>query len=172
MLVKGMYAAQPDLTACSQQQVLQRLLLADRYGVPKILAAAMAAFEGVAQEDLQWGTLHALYALPPGCIELDACKAVFKAAAAKLQQELGDLELVWGSQDKEEQLLALPHSALLQLLTDPLTRVASEDTVFHTIERWHKHQQRQQQQPDSSSTRELLKAVRMMVRCFAWLCCL
>jgi hypothetical protein len=93
LLVQGMYAAQPDVNACSQEQLLQLLLLADRYGVPKVLAAVLASFAGIAPADLEWQTVQALYALPPGCADLDACKSVFAVAGDKLQQELGDLEL-------------------------------------------------------------------------------
>jgi hypothetical protein len=46
LLLKCMYAAQPDVRSCSQEQLLQLLLLADRYGVPKVLAAVTAGFAG------------------------------------------------------------------------------------------------------------------------------
>jgi hypothetical protein len=125
-----MYAAQPDVTSCSQEQLLKLLLLADRYGVPKVLAAVTAAFASITPADLQWSTLLALYALPPGCADLDACKDVFAVAGDKLQQELGDLELTWADEAKQQLLLALPQPALLQLLRDDRTRVTSKNTVF------------------------------------------
>uniref|UniRef100_A0A383WDK7 BTB domain-containing protein n=1 Tax=Tetradesmus obliquus TaxID=3088 RepID=A0A383WDK7_TETOB len=140
LLVRCMYAAQPDFSSCSQEQLLNLLLLADSYGVPKVLAAAAAAFASVAPADLQWQALHALYALPSGCAELDACKPLFAAAGQKLQHELGDLEL-----------------------QDAHTRVASENTVFYTIDRWCRQQQKQQQQQTlkTTATHELLKLVQM-----------
>jgi hypothetical protein len=131
-----MYAAQPDLSACSQEQLLQQLLLADRYGVPKVLAAAAAAFSSINTAYLQWDVVLALYALPPGCTELSFCQPLVAAAEQKLQQELGDRELVWADDRKAHVLLSLPQPVLLQLLKDPSTRVASENTVFYTIERW------------------------------------
>jgi hypothetical protein len=138
-----MYAAQPDISSCSQEQLLQLLLLADRYGVPKVAAAVTAAFASIPPADLQWNTLLALYALPPGCAELDACKSVFVTAGDKLQQELGDLELTWADAGKQQLLLDLPQLALLQLLRDDRTRVTSENTVFYTIQRWWVGQQQQ-----------------------------
>jgi hypothetical protein len=157
-----MYAAQPDLSACSQEQLLQLLLLADSYGVPKVLAAAMSAFGSIPQEDLQWETVHALYALPPGCADLDACKGMFAAAGDKLQHVLGDLELVWANADKQQLLLGLPQPALLQLLKDARTRVASENTVFYTIEQWWQVGARHAR----SRLLELLQQVRMGVSFF------
>ncbi|KAF6262845.1 hypothetical protein COO60DRAFT_1674169 [Scenedesmus sp. NREL 46B-D3] len=136
LLLRCMYAAQPDVSACSQQLLLQLLLLADRYGVPKVLAAAAAAFAGITAVELQWDTVQALYELPAGFADLDACKGLFAAAAQKLQQELGDLELAWADHQKSQLLLSLPQPVLLQLLQNPATRVASENTVFYTIERW------------------------------------
>jgi hypothetical protein len=54
---------------------------------------------------------------------------VHTAAADALQHALGDLELVF-AYDKKRQLLAdLPQAALLQLLRDERTRVASENTA-------------------------------------------
>jgi hypothetical protein len=53
-----------------------------------------------------------------------------------LRQELGDLEVVWGDQQQQQQLLGLPLSALLQVLKDSGTQVASEDTAVYTAARW------------------------------------
>jgi hypothetical protein len=166
LLVKGMYAAQPDFSSCSQEQLLQLLLLADRYGVPKVLQAVSSAFARISTSELQWQMLHAVYALPAGCADMDSCKGVYAAVGEKLQQELGDLELVWDdySDVKPELLLSLPQPALLQLLKDPRTRVASENTVFFTINQWLSGQTAEQQQ-DEGQLRQLLQHVRMTVRC-------
>jgi hypothetical protein len=169
LLVQNIYAAQPDISSCSQEQLLQLLLLADRYGVPKVLAAVTAAFASIPPADLQWSTLLALYALPPGCADLDACKSVFAVAGDKLQQELGDLELTWADAEKEQLLLSLPQPALLQLLQDDRTRVASENTVFYSIHRWWSQQQVQvavsgAAAPAEGDMRALLQLVRMQVR--------
>ncbi|WIA40918.1 hypothetical protein OEZ86_004578 [Tetradesmus obliquus] len=139
------------------------------YGVPKVIAAAAAAFDSIASADLQWETVQALYALPPGCAELDACKPLFEAAGEKLQDELGDLELAWADASKQQLLLGLPQPALLQLLQDDDTRVASENTVFFTISQWCRQQQQpaqqqQQQQQEAvamSAKHDLLQLVRM-----------
>uniref|UniRef100_A0A383W8I4 BACK domain-containing protein n=1 Tax=Tetradesmus obliquus TaxID=3088 RepID=A0A383W8I4_TETOB len=170
LLMQCMYAAQPDLSTCSQEQLLQLLLLADSYGVPKVIGAAAAAFDSIVSADLQWETVQARYALPPGCAELDACKPLFEAAGEKLQDELGDLELAWADASKQQLLLGLPQPALLQLLQDDNTCVASENTVFFTISQWCRQQQQpaqqqqQQQQQEAvamSAKHDLLKLVRM-----------
>jgi hypothetical protein len=135
LLVKGMYG-QPDVSSCSQEQLLQLLLLADRYGVPKMLAAVSAAFASIPTEYLQWETVHAIYALPPGCVDMDFCKGLFQATGNRLQHALGDLELIWADRSNSQQqlLTSLPLEALLQLLQDPRTRVASENTVFYSTQ--------------------------------------
>eukprot|EP00775_Hariotina_reticulata_P001600 gene1600-1940_t len=115
------------------QQLLQVLLLADRYEVTKLLAAVSTAVQSIPSAELQWDTAMAIYNLPPGCAELEACENLYTAAAAKVQQQLGDLELVWHDQEdalKRQQLLGLPHQALKQLLESPLTAVHSENTEF------------------------------------------
>jgi hypothetical protein len=71
---------------------------------------------------------------------------VYKAAAARVQQEFEDLEETWQQQHKQQMLLALPHGALLDLLKSDTLRVASENTVAYTIQAWAEYQQQQQQQ--------------------------
>lgn len=162
LLIQGMFAAQPDLTSCSQEQLLQQLLLADRYGVDKVLSAVTSANSSMPTEELQMETVNAVYSLPAGCADLDCCKGLFTAAGQKLQLELGDLELAFSTAQKYELLMALPHPALLQLLQHPATRVAGENTVFHTIHCWW------QQQPDDAVTdadlQQLMQLVRIQVR--------
>jgi hypothetical protein len=179
LLVQSMYAAQPDISSCSQEQQLQLLLLADRYGVPKVLAAVSASFAGIAAADFEWQTVMALYSLPPGCCDLDACKSLCAVAGDKLQQELGDLELTWEDAGKQQLLLGLPLQALLQLLRDDRTRVASENTVFYSIHRWWKRQQALVASsgapaPAEDDMRALLQLVRMQVRVKAYsaTCCI
>jgi hypothetical protein len=130
LLVRSMYAAQPDVSSCSQQQLLQLLLLADRYGVPKVLSAVSTAFASIPTVDLQWEAVHAMYALPPGSAKMDVCNSLFEATGEKLQQDLGDLELVWAdrSSSKQQLLKALSLGLPLQLLGDHRTRVACENT--------------------------------------------
>jgi hypothetical protein len=172
LLVRCMYAAQPDVTTCSQEQLLQLLLLADRYGVPKVLAAVTAVFASIDPTDLQWEFVLTVHSLPAGCAALDACKGLFAAAGDKLQQELGDLELARADAGKRQLLTELPQPALLQLLRDKRTRVASENTVFVVVGTWWQQQWRQQQLQDQDfegsqqqrMLRHLLGQVRMMVR--------
>jgi hypothetical protein len=126
LLLKAVYQSQPDLGTISQVQLLQLMALADRYGVSKVLIAAVATLQAVPQADLQWETVLGVYALPPGCT--DACKPLMPAMQQQLQQELGDLELVLSDSQKGRRLLALPHKVLLLLLQDNETKVASENT--------------------------------------------
>lgn len=62
-------------------------------------------------------------------------------AVDKLHDELGHLELVWADEQLTQQLLALPAAALKQLLQHDDTRVASENTVAYTVQRWYEAQQ-------------------------------
>jgi hypothetical protein len=72
--------------------------------------------------------------------QFEATRAAAQAWIDKAPQHLfGDLEAVWASANagaKRRDLLSLPHAALKELLADDRTRVASENTVVHTIERW------------------------------------
>jgi hypothetical protein len=52
-----MYQAQPTFTDdLSQQQMLQLLMLADRFEVPKVMAAVLSAFRSLPEQDLEWET--------------------------------------------------------------------------------------------------------------------
>eukprot|EP00878_Enallax_costatus_P030252 GHUV01032921.1.p1 GENE.GHUV01032921.1~~GHUV01032921.1.p1 ORF type:complete len:449 (+),score=143.81 GHUV01032921.1:362-1708(+) len=135
-LIKGMYQKQPDLSDLSQDQQLQLLLLADRFGVPKLQAAAATALKALSVDQLQWDTAIALLQLPDSCAQQEDCKQLCEPAVRKLLQQLGDLEQVWADEQLQQLLLALPHAALLRLLQHDDTRVASEATVVYTIEQW------------------------------------
>jgi hypothetical protein len=185
LLLRCMYSAQPEqhLSSASQSQLLQLLLLADRYQAPRVFSKVIAALQDISLKDIAWSTVAGIYAFPAGCAEMTAFKPVFEMAANKVQTELGDLELVWqmvnhsrsnithaagqpsscsstpqggcglqcnGSlslqeqqlqlqQQRQQQLLGLPLPALKQLLQDPRTKVASENTVWYTVDRWCKH---------------------------------
>jgi hypothetical protein len=135
-----------------------------RYEVPKILANVSNVLERIPVAELQWGTAMAAYNLPPGCAQLEACQCIFKVAAAKVQHELGDLELVWNdrSNKKQQLLLDLPHMALMQLLESPSTAVHSEATVFYTIQAWHNHQLQVKKRPvHKEQLQQLLKLIRI-----------
>jgi hypothetical protein len=121
-----MYQLQPDLKSLSQAQLLQLLVLADRYGVNKVLVAAVAVLQAVPQAELQWETVLGVYALPPGCA--DVCQPLLPALQRQLQLQLGDLELAMSDDQKRQQLRALPYKLMLQLLEDYATKVASENT--------------------------------------------
>jgi hypothetical protein len=177
-----MYSARPEqhLSSAGQSQLLQLLqllLLSDRYQVPRVFSKVVAALQATCLLELEWSTVAGIYAFPAGCAEMLAFKPVFELAADKLQEELGDLELVWhtvnscrsnfqsenlrsnnaaeaGSvpanislqeqyqqlqRERQRHLLQLPLPALKHLLQDPRTRVASENTVWYTVDRWCRH---------------------------------
>jgi hypothetical protein len=93
LLVQCIYQPQPQLGAISQAQLVQLLQLADKHDVARVVYAAGAALSSIPADALQWETAVAIYSLPPGCPELDAYKPVYKAAAARVQQEFEDLEV-------------------------------------------------------------------------------
>ena len=147
-LIKAMYEKQIDLSALSQQQQLQLLQLADAYSVHKVSFAACSSLSKLCIADLEWTTAAAVFSLPDSCSQLEPFKQLRAAALSKLQQELGDLDVVWSGKDgsleqqqdqKQQQqrmLLGLPFAALHQLLIDKRTKAYSEDTVFHTMCCW------------------------------------
>ncbi|KAF8060075.1 DEGP1 [Scenedesmus sp. PABB004] len=163
LLLQAAYAAQPasTLAGAEQERLLQLLVLADRYEVAKVTAAAGDALAAVPLKQLAWSTVAAVHALPPGCAELPVLRSIFKAVADKVQAELGDLELVWGEGEgspRQLALLYLPHGELKQLLADERTRVASENTVCYTIIKWA---ERQAGPLPAALAKELVALVRM-----------
>jgi hypothetical protein len=138
-LITAMYSSSPQLADLSDEQLLQLAALADCYGVTKVLTAAAAQLQKKDVQDIPLATAAAVFRLPEPCLQLGALSQLHKLAGDKLQQELGDLEVVWGDKDKQQLLLALPFGALLQLLRDDRTRVASEDTAVYTAQRWLVH---------------------------------
>eukprot|EP00775_Hariotina_reticulata_P013509 gene13509-13634_t len=97
LLVKCMYQQRADLAGIDQVKLIHLLLLADRYEVPAVQAAVSAAFCDMPLADWQWDTAMMVYALPAGCTEIDACKDLYVTASAKVQQQLGDLEMIWSA---------------------------------------------------------------------------
>lgn len=135
-LITAMYADQPDLSDLSIQQLVQLMLLADSYDVGKVLAAAARALGQLQPEQITLEVVSRVFALPESCLKLKCFEAARTKAAEQLQQQFGDLEEVWGDSSQAEQLLQLPFAAMLQLVQDGRTKVASEDTVMYTLERW------------------------------------
>ena len=142
-LIKAMYEKKPDLSALSQQQQLQLLQLADAYSVHKVSFAACSSLSSLSEEGIDMATAVAIFDLPGTCKQLKPYSSLKEAAAGYLQEQFGDLEIVWGGvgEEKEQlqqQLLGLSFSALYQLLSDERTKVASEDTIYYTVARWLK----------------------------------
>jgi acyl-CoA synthetase (NDP forming) len=136
LLLRCMYQQQPDLSTTEQATLLQLLVLADRYAVPAAVAAVGRAFKNCPAADLQWEAVCGAYSLPASCADNAAFADVYKAAADALQHTLGDLELVFADDKKQQLLLDLPQAALLQLLRDERTRVSSENTAAHAVLEW------------------------------------
>jgi hypothetical protein len=151
-LITAMYSSSPDLSNLEAPQLMQLVALAECYGVGKVVTAAAKQLQQLSVETMPLGTAAAVFEMPEACLGLEAFKGVQATAVDKLQQELGDLEVVWGDKGKQQALLGLPYGALRQLLGDERTQVASEDTAVYTARRWLQEnlhpdcqQQRQQQ---------------------------
>lgn len=157
-LIRGIYQKEPILTDLSPEQLLQLLLLADRYEVPKVQASAAKALHAAPTADWPWQTVLDALSLPPSCTDQPSFKPVVNAAVTQLQQKLGDLEAVWADAELQQLLLGLPATALLQLLMDDNTCVTSEHTVVYTIMQWH------QQQPVANRLIAQLKLLLQQVR--------
>jgi hypothetical protein len=107
--------------------------------VGKVVDSAAAQLHQLSVKSMPLDVAASVFELPEACLALEAVQPVQQAAADKLQQELGDLEVAWGTEAKQQQLLGLPFGALLQLLRDERTRVASEDTAVYTALQWLEH---------------------------------
>jgi hypothetical protein len=169
-LITAMYSSSPDLSDLEAPQLMQLVTLAECYGVGKVVECAAAQLHKLTVKSMPLDIAASVFDLPEACLALEAVRPVQQAAADKLQQELGDLEVVWGDNGKQQQLLGLPLNALLQLLRDERTRVASEDTAVYTALRWL------QGQPSSAALDqqqhqfvELLRLVHCTATFLAWL---
>lgn len=142
-LLRCMYEQQPELAGSDPHTLLQLLLLADKYHVPAVMAAAARAYIGIPVEQLPWDAVTEVYSLPAALAENPALAPVHAAVAVKLQHELGDLELVFADQQgqKQQQLKGLPHAAMQQLLRDERMCVASENTAAHAVLAWAQAQE-------------------------------
>ena len=158
-LIKTMYNKGADLSKLSQQQQLQLLQLADAYNVLPVSTAICNSISSIPKASLQWDTAMEVFTLPDSCQQLPCHSKLKQAAGDKVQQILGDLDLVWSEKRAEpvrQQLLQLPCSALKQLIADSRTKVASEDTVFFTIDYWLAS--------NSSTTQEQKKELAQLLR--------
>jgi hypothetical protein len=140
LLICCMYQAQPQLQQCSQAQLLQLVTLADSLDATKVAEAAtkqLQLFAADPSAELEWETAMQIYHLPPACPETPAYKPLYEAAAKRVQQDLGDLEVV--CQDTAvlwPKLLQLPQLALFHLLSAKETCANSEDTVLYVMQSW------------------------------------
>jgi hypothetical protein len=160
-----MYQRHVTVTAdLTQQQLLHLMLLADRYEVPRVMAATAAAFaqHAAPPHHLEWSVVLQLLDLPPSCAGQPAFEPVQQLAVARLQQVLGDLEEVWAQQELGAQLMRLPFNGMLQLLQHPGTRVSSENTVVHSIRAWVVAQELHcREQPSNEQLQQLMHLVRV-----------
>jgi hypothetical protein len=142
-LIKTMYTRGKNLSTLSQQEQIQLLHLSDAYGVNPVSNAVCKSLSSIDTRSLKWETVRAVFALPAPIDALPFYESLKKAAVTKVQGVLGDLERVWSSTSMPNQrqlpLLDLPFSALVLLLASADTKVASEDTVFYTMDRWLQH---------------------------------
>jgi hypothetical protein len=171
--VRALYEDAPSFENLSIEQQLQLLQLARRYGAPKVAKAAAAAagmdVTDMSPDGLAWAAVRAAY---PVDLDYSASEedyeddppppapALQQYANDALQELFGDLEAVWASADdgsKQRDLLWLPHAALVALLADERTLVASENVVVHTIKRWLATKN---VAPSSEESKELLALVR------------
>lgn len=142
LMIKCMYEPIPHLSNCSQQQLLQLLMLSDQHDVPKAVFAASKMLSRISSNNLEWETVQAVYSLPPACPDMAAYKPLFAVVANRLQEELGDLDRCLQNLPLLSKLTALPHSGMLQLLKDDRTRVQSENTAVLVVRLWSEAQAR------------------------------
>lgn len=160
-LLKGMYQKAPSVSDLTQEQLLQLVLLADRFGVPKVQAAVLDEFKDVQEDQLSWDIAIALLDLPISCEAQPGYKRAVRKAEKKLLQKLGDLEVVWSDRQLQDALLSLPHAALLRLVRHETTRVAAESTVVYTILQWSKKHEQGCRDSNVQHLKQLMQQVRL-----------
>lgn len=98
---------QPNLP---QSDLLQLLLLADRFDVARAVAAARRALASLSPECFEWITLTGVWGLPQHLYEGDGDEAAALRGVAweRLLQLFGDLEEAWASADGRAMWQQLP----------------------------------------------------------------
>jgi hypothetical protein len=114
----------------SQHDLLQLLLLADRFDVRRAAAAASRVLGCLSPASLEWATLTGVYSLPDHLYEADEQAPLRVVAWDRLLQLFGDLEDSWASADGRALFQQLPLRAVAGLATSDALAVASENTVF------------------------------------------
>lgn len=102
---------QPSL---QQSDLLQLLLLADRFDVARALSAARRALASLSPECFEWPTLTGVWGLPQHLFEGDGedAAALRGMAWERLLQLFGDLEEAWASADGRAMWQQLPWRAV------------------------------------------------------------
>jgi hypothetical protein len=102
---------QPHL---AQADLLQLLLLSDRFDVSHALAAARRALASLTPECIEWGTLTGVWGLPAHLFEGggDEAAALRGVAWERLLQLFGDLEEAWATADGRGMWQQLPWRAV------------------------------------------------------------
>jgi hypothetical protein len=178
LLLKGMYQPQLDLSTCSSDQLSQLVQLGARYQVSHMVGAASLALAEKVTASQDFTAVVAVYQLPESTLKLPECEAA-AAAQSFLVTNLGDLEVTWNDKQKKEQLLGLPFQGLMQLLQHQETRVASEDTVLYTIQKWLDRLQQQGGVATKQEQHDLAQTIRVahcspacvvkLMPCYSWL---
>jgi hypothetical protein len=114
----------------SQHDLLQLLLLADRFDVRRAAAAASRVLGCLSPASLEWATLTGVYSLPDHLYEADEQAPLRVVAWDRLLQLFGDLEDSWASADGRALFQQLPLRAVAALAASDALAVASENTVF------------------------------------------
>lgn len=97
-VLHGIYQKEPVLSDLSDTQLLQLLLLTDRFDVPKVKAAVLRSFTSLSMDNMQWDTALQLLDLPFGWVDHPGYTQIVATAESRLMQELGDLEMVLGDE--------------------------------------------------------------------------
>ncbi|KXZ46126.1 hypothetical protein GPECTOR_46g195 [Gonium pectorale] len=117
-------------------QLLSLLLLADQYGVVRLLSAVNAAFAGLPLPGLALPQLLALYELPEVLLAGGQLAGALSRLVDKLVSDLGDLELVLDDPGRKAQLVGLPYEAMRLLLQSEEVRVWNENTAVAALVEW------------------------------------
>eukprot|EP00775_Hariotina_reticulata_P008260 gene8260-8448_t len=125
----------------SQHDLLQLLLLADRFDVRRAAAAASRVLGCLSPAALEWATLTGIWGLPDHLFEADEQQPLQVVAWDRLMQLFGDLEDSWATADGRSLWQQLPLRAVTALAASDALAVANENTVFAALSSWIAHAQ-------------------------------
>lgn len=118
------------------KDVLRLMQLADRFLMEDCVRRCATLLNQIPHDLLSLETCYRFLRLPAGLYGHKPFSRLMQRGLARLVEEFGDLDEVWTDEERQAAFLAMPLEALQILLSTPLLRVTTENTVFVAVSHW------------------------------------